>query len=252
MSDNPASTTKTVDFGFTRVQPELKRQRVRDVFDSVARSYDLMNDAMSLGIHRLWKRDFVSGLNPAPNRTLLDLAGGTGDISILWRRQGGGPAILADVNEEMLRVGRKRAEKRGFFSGIDWIVADAEALPLPDRTVDMISMAFGLRNCTNKDLVLTEAYRVLKPGGRFFCLEFSKLQIAVLAPLYDAWSFGVLPQLGAAIAGDRDSYRYLAESIRMFPDQKKLTSMMRYAGFERVVWRNLSGGIVAIHSGWRL
>lgn len=246
------STSDIVDFGFSTVPRAEKSARVRDVFDSVARRYDIMNDLMSLGVHRLWKRDFVTALGPRAHLRLLDLAGGTGDISFQWRRRGGGPVLLSDINGSMLSVGRTRAENRGLVEGISWLVTDAEALPLPDGAVDRVSMAFGLRNCTNKERVLAEALRVLKPGGRFFCLEFSKLQIAVAAPLYERWSFKALPEIGALVAKDRDSYQYLAESIRMFPDQETLAQMMRTAGFARVSYRNLSGGIAAIHAGWRL
>ncbi|MGC8532543.1 MAG: class I SAM-dependent methyltransferase [Acidiphilium sp.] len=246
------STSDIVDFGFSTVPRAEKSARVRDVFDSVARRYDIMNDLMSLGVHRLWKRDFVTALGPRAHLRLLDLAGGTGDISFQWRRRGGGPVLLSDINGSMLSVGRTRAENRGLVEGISWLVTDAEALPLPDGAVDRVSMAFGLRNCTNKERVLAEALRVLKPGGRFFCLEFSKLQIAVAAPLYERWSFKALPEIGALVAKDRDSYQYLAESIRMFPDQDTLAQMMRTAGFVRVSYRNLSGGIAAIHAGWRL
>ncbi|HEX7390051.1 MAG TPA: class I SAM-dependent methyltransferase, partial [Acidiphilium sp.] len=242
------SRSDIVDFGFTPVARAEKRLRVREVFDSVARRYDIMNDLMSLGVHRLWKRDFVAMMDPRPNRTLLDLAGGTGDISFLWRRRGGGPVVMTDINEQMLGVGRARAEQRGLIGGIDFAVADAEALPMPDGTVDRVSIAFGLRNCTDKDRVLAEAFRVLKPGGRFFCLEFSALQVAVAAPLYERWSFSALPMIGQVIARDRESYQYLAESIRMFPDQDTLAAMMRRAGFARVAFRNLTGGIAAIHS----
>jgi len=224
---------------------------VRAVFDSVAPRYDLMNDLMSLGIHRVWKRIFVSDLDPRPRDTLLDLAGGTGDISFGWLRRGGGPVILSDINASMLSVGRDRAIDLGFAGSLSFLVADAERLPLPDRTVDRVSIAFGLRNCTSKDAVLSEARRVLKPGGRFLCLEFSRVQVAALMPVYDAWSFNVLPRLGGLVAKDSDSYRYLAESIRTFPDQAKLAAMMRQAGFARVSVRNLSGGIAAIHAGWR-
>lgn len=246
------TSSDTVDFGFTTIERAEKSARVREVFNSVARRYDIMNDLMSLGVHRLWKRDFVTMMDPRPNRTLLDLAGGTGDISFQWRRRGGGPVLLTDINEQMLGVGRGRAEMRGAIDGISFAVTDAEALPLPDRAVDRVSIAFGLRNCTNKDRVLTEARRVLKPGGRFFCLEFSKLQVAVAAPLYERWSFAALPAIGARVAGDRESYQYLAESIRMFPDQETLAGMMRQAGFARISVRNLTGGIAAIHAGWRL
>jgi demethylmenaquinone methyltransferase/2-methoxy-6-polyprenyl-1,4-benzoquinol methylase len=222
------------------------------VFDSVAPKYDLMNDLMSLGIHRLWKRIFISVLAPSPHRTLLDLAGGTGDISFGWLAAGGGPVIMSDINAAMLSVGRDRALERGLADRLTFLTADAEKLPLPDRSVDTVSMAFGLRNCTDKDAVLAEARRVLKPGGRFACLEFSRVQVAALNPIYDAWSFKVLPKLGQIFAGDADSYQYLAESIRMFPDQETLAGMMRRAGLERVKVRNLSGGIAAIHTGWRL
>jgi demethylmenaquinone methyltransferase/2-methoxy-6-polyprenyl-1,4-benzoquinol methylase len=250
MSDN--SAPDTVDFGFRSVAREAKKPLVRAVFDSVAGRYDLMNDLMSLGIHRAWKRIFVTALAPRPGQTLLDLAGGTGDISFGWLGAGGGAAILSDINEAMLRVGRDRAMTRGLAADLSFLVADAERLPLPDRSVERVSIAFGLRNCTDKDAVLAEARRVLRPGGRFLCLEFSRLQIAALAPVYDAWSFHVLPRLGQRVAGDAESYRYLAESIRTFPDQERLAGMMRRAGFARVSVRNLSGGIAAIHAGWRL
>lgn len=248
-SGNPE---QTADFGFTTVPRERKRALVREVFDSVAGKYDLMNDLMSLGAHRLWKHAFITALDPRPNRTLLDLAGGTGDITFGWLKAGGGPAILSDINAAMLSVGRDRATANGLLAGIDFLVADAEAIPLPDGAVDRVSMAFGLRNCTNKDKVLREARRVLKPGGKFLVLEFSRLQVAAFEKLYDAWSFQALPRLGQMVAGDAASYQYLAESIRMFPDQETLKSMMEAAGLERVTYRNLSGGIAGIHQGWRL
>ncbi len=241
----------TADFGYRSVPRDAKKPMVRAVFDSVASRYDVMNDLMSLGVHRVWKSAFATALRPTPRHTLLDLAGGTGDVSFGWRARGGGPAILSDINAAMLDVGRGRALARG-VDGLRFLVADAEMLPLESCSVDVVSMAFGLRNCTDKDAVLREARRVLRPGGRFLCLEFSRVQVAVLAPVYDAWSFGVLPRLGQAVAGDADSYRYLAESIRTFPDQETLAAMMREAGLARVAVRNLSGGIAAIHSGWRL
>jgi demethylmenaquinone methyltransferase/2-methoxy-6-polyprenyl-1,4-benzoquinol methylase len=253
MSDNPGPTGgHTIDFGFRQVPVETKKVLVREVFDSVATRYDLMNDLMSLGIHRVWKRAFIAALAPRPDRTLLDLAGGTGDITFGWLAGGGGPAVLSDINAAMLEVGRDRALARGFARGLSFLVADAERLPLPDRALDTVAMAFGLRNCTDKCAVLAEARRVLKPGGRFLCLEFSRLQVAALAPIYDAWSFKVLPRLGRYVAKDEDSYQYLAESIRTFPDQEALAGMMREAGLSRVRVRNLTGGIAAIHSGWRL
>ena len=246
------SSAAKADFGYRTVPRDAKKPMVRAVFDSVARRYDVMNDLMSLGVHRVWKREFVAGLDPRPGRTLLDLAGGTGDIAFAWRARGGGPAHLTDINDAMLDVARERAAARGIVDGITFEAVDAEALPFPDRSFDRVSMAFGLRNCTDKDAVLREARRVLRPGGQFHCLEFSRVQVAALQAPYDAWSFGVLPRLGALVAGDRDSYQYLAESIRTFPDQDTLAGMMRDAGLARVRVRNLSGGIAAIHMGWRL
>ena len=250
MRDNPAAVV--TDFGFRTVPVEAKKPLVRAVFESVAPRYDLMNDLMSLGIHRVWKHAFVTALDPRPHHTLLDLAGGTGDISFAWLARGGGPVVLADINAAMLAVARDRALERARVADLALLCADAEHLPLPDRAFGTVSLAFGLRNCTDKEAVLAEARRVLKPGGRFFCLEFSRFRVAALAPLYDAWSFRVLPRLGQAVAGDAESYSYLAESIRTFPDQERLAEMMRAAGFALVRVRNLSGGIVAIHSGWRL
>jgi demethylmenaquinone methyltransferase / 2-methoxy-6-polyprenyl-1,4-benzoquinol methylase len=251
MSDNPASTD-TADFGFRRVPRHAKRGLVRAVFDSVAPRYDVMNDLMSLGVHRAWKRVLVTMLDPQPRRMLLDLAAGTGDVGFAWLEQGGGPVLLTDVNAAMLEVARSRALTRALIGEASLLVADAERLPLPDRMVDRVSIAFGLRNCTDKPAVLAEARRVLKPGGRFCCLEFSHVEVAALQPLYDTWSFRVLPLLGRHVAHDEASYRYLAESIRTFPDQEMLADMLREAGFARVAVRNLSGGIAAIHTGWRL
>ncbi len=248
----PPDTDSGVDFGFKTVERDQKRRLVRDVFDSVAGKYDVMNDLMSLGVHRLWKRDFIEALGPQPNRTLLDLAGGTGDICAGWLQRGGGKAILSDINLSMLSVGHDRIVTRGMIADVSLLVTDAEALPLPDGAVDRVSIAFGLRNCTNKDKVLAEARRVLRPGGKFFCLEFSKLQVAAFEKLYDGWSFKAMPRIGRIVAKDAASYQYLAESIRMFPDQETLAAMMRTAGLEKVTVRNLSGGIAAIHQGWRL
>ncbi len=261
MSDSPTpddthraheSAAEVTDFGFRQVPKQAKSTMVRAVFDSVAPKYDIMNDLMSLGVHRLWKRIFVSALDPRPNRSLLDLAGGTGDITFGWLAAGGGPAILSDINAQMLAVGRERALGRGFAAGLSFLTADAEHLPLPNCSHDTVSMAFGLRNCTDKLAVMKEARRVLKPGGRFLVLEFSKVTIRALEPIYDAWSFKVLPRVGRMVAKDADSYQYLAESIRTFPDQETLAAMMADAGLEKVRVRNLSGGIAAIHSGWRL
>ncbi len=251
MSDNP-QTERTIDFGYREVPYAEKRTLVRQVFDSVATRYDLMNDLMSLGIHRAWKHEFVAALDPRPRRTLLDLAGGTGDISFGWLRRGGGPAILSDINAAMLAVGRDRAMARGFARNLSFAVINGEQIPLPDRSVDTVSISFGLRNCTDKPAVIAEARRVLRPGGRFLCLEFSRLRITPLVPLYDVWSFQALPRIGRVVAHDADSYQYLAESIRKMPDQEELAEMFRTAGLSRVSVRNLSGGIAAIHTGWRL
>ncbi|MFN6953251.1 MAG: class I SAM-dependent methyltransferase [Acetobacteraceae bacterium] len=242
----------TTDFGFRTVPAAEKAGLVRQVFDSVAPRYDVMNDLMSLGIHRIWKRVFVRAVGAGPRHALLDLAAGTGDIGLLAREWGAGCVVLSDINAEMLSRGRDRALERGLVAGVSFVVADAERLPFPDRAFDRVSMAFGLRNCTDKDAVLREMRRVLKPGGRAFVLEFSALQVAALKPLYDAWSFKALPAIGERVAKDGESYRYLAESIRTFPDQQRLEGMFRAAGFARVAHRNLSGGIVAIHSGWRI
>jgi demethylmenaquinone methyltransferase/2-methoxy-6-polyprenyl-1,4-benzoquinol methylase len=240
------------DFGYRRVARDEKKPLVRAVFDSVAPKYDVMNDIMSLGIHRVWKRIFATRMRPQSSHTLLDLASGTGDIVANWRRLGGGPVLATDINAAMLSAGRDRAIARGLVAGISHVVADAEMLPFPAGSADVVSIAFGLRNCTDKLAVLAEARRVLKPGGRFLCLEFSRLQVAVAKPLYDRWSFDVLPRAGKLIVGDSESYRYLAESIRTFPDQDTLMAMMRQAGLARVTHENLSGGIAAIHMGWRL
>ena len=250
MSDSP--DPDTADFGFRTVPRAEKASLVREVFASVAPRYDVMNDLMSLGVHRIWKRIFIAAIGASPRETLLDVAGGTGDIAFAALEKGAGRVILSDINPAMLDVAQGRALDRGIAAGLSLVCADAERLPLPDRSVEKISIAFGLRNCTDKDAVLREARRVLRPGGRFHCLEFSRVEVSALAPLYDAWSFKVLPRLGARIAGDAESYQYLAESIRTFPDQPTLAGMMTSAGFERVAWRSLSGGIVAIHSGWRL
>ncbi|MEO1092054.1 MAG: bifunctional demethylmenaquinone methyltransferase/2-methoxy-6-polyprenyl-1,4-benzoquinol methylase UbiE [Pseudomonadota bacterium] len=241
-------------FGFEDVDPAQKASMVRNVFDSVAARYDLMNDLMSVGVHRLWKDALVDWLAPAPGLRHLDLAGGTGDVAFRIHERTGGEVSLAvvDINEQMLRVGRDRAFDRNAFSGIVWAAGDAMALPLPARSHDSVTIAFGIRNVTHIDRALAEAFRVLRPGGRFMCLEFSKVALPALARVYDTYSFSVLPTLGRFVAGDADSYRYLAESIRRFPDQEAFAGLMWEAGFERVKFRNLSSGIACIHSGWRL
>ncbi|MBT5414037.1 MAG: class I SAM-dependent methyltransferase [Rhodospirillaceae bacterium] len=246
------------DFGFRRVPEQDKAELVRDVFDRVAGRYDLMNDLMSLGVHRLWKTALIDALAPRPGERFLDLAGGTGDIAFRIHERigaeaaGGRPILVCDINEAMLRVGRDRALDRGITGGIAWLAGDAEALPVEDMRADACTIAFGLRNVTRIDRALAEIRRSLRPGGRFLCLEFSRVALPLLGEAYDRYSFAVLPGLGRMVTGDADAYRYLAESIRRFPHQQALAERMRAVGFERVSWRNLSGGIAALHTGWRL
>lgn len=246
--------TERVDFGYREVPPEEKTRLVGRVFDSVADRYDLMNDLMSAGTHRVWKRFFVTALGLRPGMRVLDLASGTGDVAALIaaRLGGGGELIASDINRTMLSRGRDRLVDANQADRAGFLQADAEALPFPERHFHRVTMAFGLRNVTRKERALAEAFRVLRPGGSFSVLEFSRLRSRLLEPLYDLYSMKALPALGAVVAGDADSYRYLAESIRRHPDQETLASMMRQAGFERVAYRNLSAGVVAIHTGWRL
>lgn len=244
---------KTTDFGFEQVPWDEKRRRVAGVFDSVADRYDLMNDAMSLGVHRLWKRFAVEHAGARPGQRVLDLAGGTGDLAARLARLVGpaGEVVIGDINASMLQVGRERLLDRGIAANVRFVQADAENLPFPDHSFDCITIAFGLRNVTDKQTALESMFRILKPGGRLLVLEFSKPSLPGLAPLYDLYSFRVLPLMGRLIAGDADSYRYLAESIRMHPDQDTLKGMMEQAGFEDCDYFNLSGGIVAVHRGFR-
>ena len=241
-------------FGFDEVAPGEKADLVRDVFRRVASRYDLMNDLMSGGIHRLWKEALLDWLAPRRGMHLLDLAGGTGDVAMrfLHRLDGEGRVTLADINDAMLGVGRDRALDAGWVGEIDWLAADAMALPFADRSFDAVTIAFGIRNVTRIDRALAEARRVLRPGGRFLCLEFSKVVLPALGRLYDTYSFNVVPLLGRYVARDEASYRYLVESIRKFPDQPAFAALMKGSGLEQVRYRNLSGGIAAIHSGWRL
>ncbi|MDX2144317.1 MAG: bifunctional demethylmenaquinone methyltransferase/2-methoxy-6-polyprenyl-1,4-benzoquinol methylase UbiE [Rhodospirillaceae bacterium] len=247
---NPRQT----HFGFRDVPEAEKAGMVREVFESVAPKYDLMNDLMSAGVHRLWKTTMVDVLAPRPGQRIVDVAGGTGDIAfrIVARIGAATPVTVCDINPEMIAVGRDRALDRGLVDGVLWSVGDAERLPFPESSFDAFTIAFGLRNVTHLDAALAEARRVLVPGGKFLCLEFSRMTIPGLDRLYDAYSFGVLPWLGQAVAGDAASYRYLAESIRKFPPQEKLVTMMKDAGFGTVTYRNLSGGIAALHCGWRI
>lgn len=239
-----------IDFGADTVRAADKAGRVREVFDSVASSYDVMNDVMSLGIHRLWKDRLISMIAPAAGQHLVDLAGGTGDIASRFLKAGGSSATIVDINVEMMLVGRQRPQLAQ-LDGLNWIAGDAERIPLADATADVITIAFGLRNVTDRPAALRDARRVLKPGGRFYCLEFSRVRARPMRLLYDLWS-EALPGFGALIARDRDSYKYLVESIRRFPDQEELAAMMASAGFARVRHRDLSGGIAAIHAGWKL
>ena len=248
---------KDVAFGFRRVGEDEKQGLVNEVFSKVAERYDQMNDLMSAGLHRLWKDDFVTMLGPpktdAPYN-VLDVAGGTGDIAFRIARAGGrGTHVtVADISPEMVGEGRKRAEKEGLLGRCDFTVGNAEALAFPDKTFDAYTIAFGIRNVTHIDRALAEAYRVLKPGGRFMCLEFSQVDVPMLDKIYEAYSFTVIPAIGKIVTGDGQPYRYLVESIRTFPKQDKFKAMIEAAGFARTSYRNLAGGAVAIHSGWRI
>jgi demethylmenaquinone methyltransferase/2-methoxy-6-polyprenyl-1,4-benzoquinol methylase len=246
-------TDKTTHFGFEQVDWKDKQRRVAGVFDSVAENYDIMNDAMSFGIHRLWKRFAVEQTGARPGQTMLDLAGGTGDLAARLSRLVGaeGEVIIADINASMLSVGREHLLDKGITGNVDFVQANAENLPFPDCSFDCITIAFGLRNVTDKVKALESMYRVLKPGGRVLVLEFSKPVIPGLRQIYDFYSFSVLPVMGRLIAKDEKSYRYLAESIRMHPDQENLKIMMEQAGFEDCDYFNLTGGIVALHRGFR-
>lgn len=251
----PSPDEEPVSFGFESVPRGEKADRVRGVFDRVARNYDLMNDLMSAGLHRVWKDAFADFVNPQPGETIYDLAGGTGDIARRLaaraekarRRRGGASAriVVSDINEEMLAAGRARGE-----DDLEWTQADAENLPFPDRSADAVTIAFGIRNVTDIPQVLREARRVLKPGGRFACLEFSRLAIGALEPAYDLFSFQVIPRIGRVVANDEAAYRYLVESIRRFPDQERFLSMIRDAGFGRAGYRNFTAGVAAMHYGW--
>lgn len=249
MTDEP-----TTHFGFETVPESEKADRVHGVFNSVASRYDLMNDAMSLGIHRLWKDAMLDWLAPRPGMRLLDVAGGTGDIAFrfLRRVRGDGHATVLDMTEGMLGEGRRRAEATTFADRLEWVVGDAMALPFADNSFDAYTISFGIRNVTRIADALGEAHRVLRPGGRLLVLEFSQVPEPSLRWLYDRYSFNVIPTMGQVLAGDRASYQYLVESIRRFPDQETFVGMIRDAGFGQVRYRNLSMGIAALHSGWKL
>ena len=245
-------------FGFRDVPPEEKPGLVRGVFDRVARRYDLMNDLMSGGVHRLWKDAVAARLNPQPGETIVDCAGGTGDMARRFSRMArraqlrrGGPdarVVVVDYNEQMIAAGREKGSEPEMV----WAVGDAQRLPIPDATANAYVIAFGIRNVTDIDKALAEARRVLKPGGRFLCLEFSRPTTELLEKAYDAFSFKVIPEIGARVAGDRESYQYLVESIRRFPDQRRFAGMIEAAGFGRVSCTNFTGGVAALHQGWAL
>ncbi|MEM1235532.1 MAG: bifunctional demethylmenaquinone methyltransferase/2-methoxy-6-polyprenyl-1,4-benzoquinol methylase UbiE [Pseudomonadota bacterium] len=245
--------TRTTHFGNETVAEEAKAGLVQGVFSSVASKYDIMNDVMSVGIHRLWKDAMMDWLAPRAGQKLLDVAGGTGDISFRFlKRAGAGHATVFDLTESMLIEGRKRAEADKMQDQLDWVAGDAMALPFEDATFDVYTISFGIRNVTRPHDALNEAFRVLKPGGRLMVLEFSQLPNPMLQAAYDAYSFNVIPPMGQLIAGDRESYQYLVESIRKFPDQETFLSMIRRAGFENAKYRNLSQGIACLHSGWKI
>jgi demethylmenaquinone methyltransferase/2-methoxy-6-polyprenyl-1,4-benzoquinol methylase len=253
--DDPAGTAAT--FGFKAVSPEARQGLVNDVFAAVAERYDLMNDLMSGGLHRLWKADLIAWLNPpkgAQAFRLLDVAGGTGDVAMRVMEAAGANAraVICDISPEMVTVGRRRVAAAGLAGRIAVSVGNAESLPFPSKSFDAYTIAFGIRNVTHIDRALSDAYRVLKPGGRFLCLEFSEVQVPILDRLYDFHSFEVIPRLGTLAAGAAEPYQYLVESIRKFPKQEKFASMIRDAGFAQVAYRNLTGGVAAIHSGWRI
>ncbi len=242
---------KTTDFGFTEVPLHEKARKVADVFHSVAGKYDLMNDVMSLGLHRLWKRFTIGQANVRPGQIILDLAGGTGDLTIEFSKLVGktGKVVLSDINEKMLQRGRERLLDKGIVGNVEVVQADAEALPFQDNYFDCITIAFGLRNVTDKAAALRSMYRVLKPGGKLLVLEFSKPVLPLLSTIYDKYSFHLIPKIGAWITGDEGSYQYLVESIRKHPDQETLKSLMSECGFDDVSYHNLNAGIVALHKG---
>ncbi|WP_299194837.1 bifunctional demethylmenaquinone methyltransferase/2-methoxy-6-polyprenyl-1,4-benzoquinol methylase UbiE [uncultured Amphritea sp.] len=250
MTDQKASQDNT-HFGFEQVKVDEKQAKVADVFHSVASKYDIMNDLMSGGIHRIWKRLTIEQSGVRRGNTVLDIAGGTGDLTMRFSRLVGseGKVVLADINDSMLKVGRDRLMDRGITGNVEFVQANAEALPFPDNTFDCITIAFGLRNVTYKEKALASMARVLKPGGKVMVLEFSKTNNPLLTKAYDIYSFNLLPKIGKLIAGDEDSYRYLAESIRMHPDQETLKGMMEDAGLTQCKFQNMTGGVVALHTG---
>lgn len=244
---------QTTHFGFETVHAAEKAGKVQGVFNSVAAKYDVMNDVMSIGIHRIWKEAMMDWLAPRCGQTLIDVAGGTGDVSFKFlNRAGSGHATVLDLTENMLVEGRKRAEASEMEQSLDWLVGDAMALPFSDNSFDVYTISFGIRNVTRPEGALSEAFRVLRPGGRLMVLEFSQIPVPLVQKAYDLYSFNIIPAMGKMIANDRDSYQYLVESIRKFPNQETFLNMIRGAGFENVSYRNLSLGIAALHSGWKI
>ncbi|RLJ41205.1 demethylmenaquinone methyltransferase/2-methoxy-6-polyprenyl-1,4-benzoquinol methylase [Litoreibacter meonggei] len=244
---------KTTHFGFTDVPEDQKAGMVHGVFTNVASKYDIMNDVMSAGIHRIWKDAMMDWLAPRSGQRLLDVAGGTGDVSFRFlKRAGQAQAVVLDMTESMLVEGRKRAEASSLADSLDWVVGDAMALPFEDNSFDVYTVSFGIRNVTRIADALSEAYRVLRPGGRLMVLEFSQLPNPMMQKAYDLYSFNVIPKMGKVIAGDSESYQYLVESIRKFPDQETFAGMIRSAGFENVSYRNMTLGVAALHSGWKI
>ncbi len=248
-----SATQNTTHFGYEQVPVDEKSNKVADVFHSVADKYDIMNDLMSGGVHRLWKKYTIDNSGAKKGDTILDLAGGTGDLAIKFSRIVGseGQVTLSDINESMLENGRRRLTDMGIVGNIDYVLADAQELPFPDNHFDIVTMAFGLRNVTDKDKALRSIFRTIKPGGKLMVLEFSKPVLPGLSTFYDQYSFKLLPLMGKIIANDAESYKYLAESIRMHPDQETLKGMMEDAGFERTSYHNMTGGIVALHTGYK-
>ena len=238
-----------VDFGYKSVKKSDKQKLVNNVFNSVARKYDLMNDITSLGFHRSWKSDLINWLAPQSNHNLADIAGGTGDIAYRFLNAGGNSAHIFDINKEMIQVGKQKFKN---IDNLKWTVASAENIPALDNSFERATMSFGLRNITNRSKSLRDIYRILKPGGRFICLEFSHVENDFLKKFYDLWSFKIMPLIGDKVTGNKEAYKYLVESIRKFPTQAELSHMFSEVGFSRVKYRNLSNGIVALHSGWKI
>ena len=252
-NESNSSSETTTHFGYQTVDKNEKESKVASVFHSVAAQYDVMNDLMSFGIHRLWKRFTIDASGVRPGNKVLDLAGGTGDLTAKFSQLVGreGKVILADINSSMLNVGRDKLRDKGLVQNIEYVQANAQYLPFEDNTFDIVTIAFGLRNVTDKDMALRSIYRVLKPGGRLLVLEFSKPEHEIVSKAYDFYSFNILPKMGELVAKDGDSYQYLAESIRMHPDQETLKDMMDTAGFEQTSFKNLTGGVVALHKGYK-